>query len=79
MHGQALTPQEAVASVARRVGRGEADGLNRQQAIRRAALETGIDPGKVRWCAETVLGAAPVRLSSSQRRRRGALAIAAAL
>ncbi len=79
MHGQALTPKEAVASVARRVRRGEADGLNRQQAIRRAALELGMDPAKVCWCAETVLGAAPVRLSSSQRRRRGALAIAAAL
>ena len=79
MHGPPLTPQEALASVARRVRRGEAEGLDREQAIRRTAAETGIDPDKVRWCIDTVIGASPVRLSPSPRRRRGALAIAAAL
>jgi hypothetical protein len=74
-----LTPQEALASVARRVRRGEAEGLDRDQAIRRTAAETGIDPDKVRWCIDTVVGASPVRLSPAPRRRRGALAIAAAL
>jgi hypothetical protein len=79
MHGLPLTPQEAVASIARRVRRGEAQGLDREQAIRRTAVETGIDPEKVRWCIEPVFRAAPVRLSPSLRRRRGALAIAAVL
>ena len=78
MNGPALTPQEAVASVARRVRRGEAEGLDREQAIRRTSAKTGIDPEKVRWCVETVVGASPVRLAPSLR-RRGALAIAAAL
>jgi hypothetical protein len=68
-----------VASVARRVRGGEAQGLDREQAIRRTSVETGIDPGKVRWCVETVFRAAPVRLSPALRRRRGAWAIAAAL
>ena len=79
MHGPPLTPQEAVASIARRARRGEAQGLDREHAIRRTAVETGIDPEKVRWCIDTVFRAAPVRLSPSLRRRRGALAIAAAL
>jgi hypothetical protein len=74
-----LTQQEAVASVARRVHAGEALGLDREQAIRHVSVETGIDPEKVRWCVETVFGAPAVRLSASLRRRRGALAIAAAL
>ena len=79
MHGPPLTPQEAVASVVRRVRRGEAQGLDREQAIGHAAVETGIDPEKVRWCIETVFPAAPVRFSPSLRRRRGVLAVAAAL
>jgi hypothetical protein len=79
MHGPPLTKQEAVASVARRVHAGEGQGLDREQAIRRTSVETGIDPEKVRWCAETVFGRPPVRLSPSRRRRRGAGAIAAAL
>jgi hypothetical protein len=79
VHGPQLTPQEAVASVARRVRRGEDLGLDREEAIRLTSAETGIDPEKVRWCVETVFGVSPVRLSSSVRRRRGALAIAAAL
>lgn len=79
MHGPPLTPQEAVASVARRVRAGEAHGLDREQAIRRISVETGIDPKKVRWSVETVFGAPAVRLSPALRRRRGAWAIAAAL
>ena len=79
MHGTPLTQQEAVASVARRVRAGEAQGLYREQAIRQISVETGIDPEKVRWCVETVFGAPGVRLSVSLRRRRGAWAIAAAL
>ena len=79
MDGPPLTPQEAVASVARRVRAGEAQGLDREQAIRHISVETGIDPEKVRWCVETVFGAPAVRLSPSLRRRRGAWAIAAAL
>jgi hypothetical protein len=79
MHGRRLTPREAVASVARRVRRLEAQGLDRDQAIRHTSVETGIDPEKVRWCAETVFLDSPVRLSRSRRRRRGALAMAAAL
>jgi hypothetical protein len=78
MHGPPLTPQEAVASVARRVRRHEGQGLDREQAIRRVTVETGIDPEKVRWCAHTTL-AGFVRLSPAGRRRRGALAIAAVL
>jgi hypothetical protein len=79
VHGAPLTPKEAVASVARRVRRGEAQGFDREQAIRRISIETGLDPEKVRWCVETVFGGPPVRLSPALRRRRGALAIAAAL
>jgi hypothetical protein len=74
-----LTPQEAVASVARRVRGREAQGFDREQAIRRISIETGLEPEKVRWCVETVLGAAPVRVAPALRRRRGAWAIAAAL
>ena len=79
MHGPPLTQQEAVASVARRVCAGEAQGLDGEQAIRRISVETGIDPERVRWCVETVFGAPAVRLSPSLRRRRGAWAIAAVL
>jgi hypothetical protein len=79
MHGPPLTPQEAVAAVARRVRRLEAQGLDRDQAIGRAAVETGIDPHKVRWCAETECPDATVRVSPSRKRRRGTLAIAAAI
>jgi hypothetical protein len=61
MHGPALTPQEAVASLARRVRRLEAAGLDRDQAIRRAAAETGIEPEKVRWCAERAPGGVSTR------------------
>jgi hypothetical protein len=62
MHGPPLTPQEAVASVARRVRRLEAHGLDREQAIRRAAAETAIEPEKVRWCVDK---AAPGRSACS--------------
>jgi hypothetical protein len=79
MHGPPLTPQEAAASVARRVRGAEAHGFDREQAVRRISIETGLDPEKVRWCVESVFGAAPVRLSPALRRRRGAFAIAAAL
>jgi hypothetical protein len=79
VNGTPLTAQEAMASVARRVRRGEAEGLDRHQAIRRTAAETGIDPEKVAWCVEAVCGPAAVRLPCSRARRRGALAIAAAL
>jgi len=79
VHGPPLTPQEAVASVARRVRAGEARGLDRDQAIRHISVETGIDPEKVRWSVETVFGPPAVRLSTSLRRPRRAWAIAAAL
>jgi hypothetical protein len=79
MHGPPLTAQEAVASVARRVHLLEAQGLDRGQAIRRAAVETGIEPEKVRWCAETAFSDSTVRRSPASRRRRGVLAMAAAL
>ena len=79
MHGLPLTPQEAVASVARRVEGAEAQGLDRHQAIRRISIETGLDPEKVRWCVETASAAAPVSISPALRRRRSVLAIAAAL
>ena len=78
MHGPPLTPQEAVASVARRVRRDEAEGLDRGQAIQRTSAQTGIDPDKVRWCVETVFRASHVRHAPSLR-RRSALAIAAVL
>jgi hypothetical protein len=79
VHGPPLTPQEAVASIARRVRGNEAQGFDREQAILRTSIDTGIDPEKVRWCVENVFGASPVRLSPTLRRRRSALAIAAAL
>lgn len=79
MHGPPLTAQEAVASVARRVHLFETQGLDRGQAIQRAAVETGIEPEKVRWCAETAFSDSTIRRSPSSRRRRGALAMAAAL
>ena len=79
MHGPPLTPHEAVASIARRVRAGEAQGLDRGQAIRRTSVETGIDPEKVHWCVETVCGPAPIPLSPALRRRRAAWAVAAAL
>ena len=79
MHGPPLTPEEAVASVARCVRGGESQGFDREHAIRRISIETGLDPERVRWCVETVFGATPARLSPALRRRRGALTIAAAL
>ena len=79
MHGPPLTPEEAGASVARRVRGSEAQGFDREHAILRTSIDTGIDPEKVRWCVETVFGASPVRLSPASRRRRSVLAIAAAL
>jgi hypothetical protein len=77
MHGPSLTPQEAVASVAQRVRRREAEGFDRDRAIERVAVETGVDPQKVRWCVEAARPDA-IRSSTSGRRRR-ILAIAAAL
>ena len=79
VHGPPLTPEEAVASIARRVRGSEAQGFDRERAILRTSIDTGIDPEKVRWSVETVFGASPVRLSPALRRRRSALAIAAAL
>ena len=79
MHSLPLTPQEAVASVARRVRDAEAQGFDREQAIRRISIQSAIEPEKVRWCVETVFGAAPVCLSPAVRRHRGVWAIAAAL
>ena len=79
VHGPTLTPQEAVTSIARRVRGSEAQGFDREQAILRTSIDTGIDPEKVRWCVETVFGASPARLSPALRPRRSALAIAAAL
>src|SRR5262245_45317768 len=78
VHGPPLTPQDAVASVARRVRRLEAQGLDREAAIRLTAVETGVDPDKVRWCVEHLFGASPVHVSPPLRRCRAALAIAAA-
>jgi hypothetical protein len=68
-----------VASVARRVHLLETQGLDRGLAIRRVAVETGVEPEKVRWCAETAFPDSTVRRSPSSRRRRGVLAMAAAL
>ena len=79
MRGLPLTPQEAVASVARRARGLENQGLDRGQAVRHAAAETGIDPQKVRWCLETVFPHSAVRRAPASRRRRGALAMAAAI
>jgi hypothetical protein len=42
--------------VARQVRRLEAAGIDRDQAIRHAAAESGIAPEKVRWCADTAPG-----------------------
>jgi hypothetical protein len=78
VHGPELTPQEAVASVARRVRRGEAVGVDHEEAIRLTSAETGIDPEKVRWCVETAFPGSTVRPSPSRTRRRVALAMAAA-
>jgi hypothetical protein len=69
MNGPSLTPQEAVASVARRVTRLEVQGLDRELAIQRAAVEFGIEPNKVRWCAETTFHDSVVRVPPSRRRR----------
>jgi hypothetical protein len=69
-----LTQQEAVVSVAQRVLRRKAHGFNREQAIRRTTVETGLDPEKVRWCAETACRESPIRLSPSGGRRHGAIA-----
>jgi len=77
MHGPRLTPQEALASVARRVRRLEAQGLDSDGAIRLTALETGVDPRKVRWCVESASPDATVRVLPSTR-RRGLLGLAAA-
>jgi hypothetical protein len=77
MHGSPLTPQEAVASVVRRVCSLEAMGLDRAQAIRRAAAEIGIDREKVRWCVDTALRDSAVRLTPTSRGRRAVLAVAA--
>jgi hypothetical protein len=79
MHGPPLTRQEAVASVAERVRRLEAQGLDRDRAVGRAALETGIDPQKVGWCVETACPEPTVRFSPPNRRRRVTVAIAAAV
>jgi hypothetical protein len=77
MHGPSLTPQEAVATVARRVRRLETQGLDRDLAIQLAAVEFGLEPHKVRWCtatafhdaAETALEASTVRVPPSTRHR----------
>lgn len=61
MHGPPLTPQEAVASVARQVRRHEAQGHDRDQAIEVVAAENGIEPEKVRWCVEGSPGGSSVR------------------
>ena len=60
MHGPRLTPQEAVAAVARQVRDLEAQGLDHDQATRRVAFATGIDAEKVRWCADIAFPASPV-------------------
>jgi hypothetical protein len=52
MHGPPLTPEEALAAVARRVQRLEAQGLGRDQALRLTAAETGVDLEKVRWSVD---------------------------
>ena len=74
VHGPALTPHQAVTSVARHVRRLEAQGLVRDQAVRLAAAETAIDPTKVRWCVETVfprLGRPALTSAQAAPRRRG--------
>ena len=79
MHGPRLTPQEAVASVARQVRDLETQGLDRDRAIRRVADATRIDAQKVRWCTDTAFPASAVRGLPSTIRRRRSLAIAAAV
>jgi hypothetical protein len=77
VNGPPLTPQEAVASVARQVRRRETQGVDREEAIRRVSDETGLDPEKVRWCAQVGFPDSLVYLSPA-RRRGWALSIAAA-
>jgi hypothetical protein len=79
MHGPPLTPQEAVASLARQVLDLEAQGLECDQAIRGVAFATRIDAEKVRWCAQTASPVSVVRGLPSTARRSRWLAIAAAL
>jgi hypothetical protein len=79
MHGPHLTPDEAVASVALRVRRYEAQGLDPELAIRRTSIELSIDPDKVRWCAQRALHRSPPSRSAPGTWRSRALAIAAAL
>ena len=80
MHGSKLTPQEAVATVAQRVRRLEAQGLDHAHAIRLAATWYGISPELAHWCAgspstddacEPVLGSP--RAASARPSRRWAL------
>lgn len=78
MNGPALTPQEAVASIALRVRLGEAQGFDREQAIRVVAAETGIEPRKVRWCAGQSSADSTVYLLPSRRECRSRLKLAAA-
>jgi hypothetical protein len=67
MHGPPLTPNEAVATVARQVRRLEAAGIDRDQAIRRVAADNGIAAEKVRWCADTALSDAIARPTDQDR------------
>lgn len=69
MNGPSLTPQEAVTTVARRVRRLEAQGLDRDLAIEHTAVEFGIEPHKVRWSVETAFGESAVRVPAPSRRR----------
>lgn len=78
MNGPALTPQEAVASVALRVRRRETQGFDREQAIRIVAAKTGIEPRKVRWCAGQSSADSTVYLLPSRRECRSRLKFAAA-
>ena len=78
VNGPPLTPQEAVASIAWRVRRLEAQGLDREQAIHGVAAETGIEPRKVRWCAGHSFPDSTVHLLSSVRGRRSLLEMTAA-
>jgi hypothetical protein len=65
MHGPALTPQEAVNSVARRVRRREAQGLGRDDALRLVSAETGIDLAKVRWSVDRASVGPNTRIASA--------------
>ena len=69
MYGPTLTPREAVATVARRVRRLESQGLDRDHAIQRAAVELGLEPRKVRWSAETATPDSTVPVPSPRRQR----------